>query len=112
MMPQKRAELDLKEVVVRGLSWLFGGGRRRDTADKTKRAQKRLEEELVGALGRGLPGITGYGARWDDNVGGMALGVFVDKPEAAATVRRKLPPRIEDLPVRVISRSRARAQPA
>lgn len=103
----------LKDALSRALAWALPSWFGQDDDDqRAVRAQAHLKKALVGALGRELPGITGYGARWDKSVGGMSLGVFVDEAEDARSVEHKLPTRIDDLPVRVIARQRPRAHSA
>jgi hypothetical protein len=75
-------------------------------------AQEHLRKLLVGLLGPRLKGVTGFGVRWDRELNQPTLGVFLDRPDALALVRTKLPTTIGDLPVRVTARGPAHAAAA
>ena len=76
---------------------------------KLQAAQAKLESILIGALGEDLPGVTGYGPRWDNALNGVSLGVTVDEGRDPAAVQSRLPESINDLPVRVFVQAPARA---
>jgi len=73
-----------------------------------KRAQDTLREMLVGLLGQGLPGVSGFGLHWSSKENGPALGVFLDKHATAELVEHSLPPTIEDIPIEVGRRGSAK----
>jgi hypothetical protein len=95
-------------------SWFWPWNAKREREEpmsdtELRAAQAELTRTLKRALGQSLPGVTGYGPRWDSTLNTMALGVAVDEETNPARIQERLPRQIRTLPIRVFVQSIAQA---